>query len=272
MSKSTRADVFVNILRDVGVPVDGRTRILDLGCGAGHLVKAARDKGLDFFGAGVDMRDAHNASDPALVDRGILRPIPMDPYRLPFDDASFDVVISDMVFEHVMDYPTTLREIQRVLKPGGAFLHLFAPRYSLTEPHIHVPLATMTHARWWLKIWALLGVRNEFQRKLSAAETVEANVKFLTSRTNYLSKRKLRRLFAQYYTDVHFVEDKFLKNSARGRRIYPLVRALPFLKTFYSAAYNRVAFGRRPAVESVSVRADATGAAPVQETAFASRS
>ncbi len=247
MSKAARAEIFVNILRDVGVPVDGVTKVLDLGCGAGHLVKAARAKGLDFYGAGVDMRDAHNASDPALVEQRILRPIPFDPYRLPFDDATFDVVISDMVLEHVMDYPTTLREIHRVLKPGGAFLHLFAPRYSPLEPHVYVPLATMVQSRWWLKAWALLGVRNEFQKRMTAAEATAANLKFLKSRTNYLPKRELKRLFAQHYTDVRFVEDAFLKNSARGRKVYPLAKRLPILTRLYSAVANRVMFGRRPA-------------------------
>jgi SAM-dependent methyltransferase len=274
MSKTSRDEVFVNILRDVGAPVDRETRILDLGCGAGKMVKAARAKGMSFYGSGMGLRDAHSTADKALIDQGVLREIPADVYRLPFDDSFFDVVVSDMVFEHVMDYPTTLREIHRVLKPGGVFLHIFAPRWMPVEPHIFVPLANMVHARWWLRLWALLGVRNEFQKKLSAAETVEANLKFLTTRTNYLPKRELRRLFAEHYTDVQFVETAFLKNSARGRKIYPVTRWFPFLTTLYGATCNRVAFGRRPlpAAAMDSQRYEAPAPVRAAGTAFASRS
>lgn len=246
MDKAIRADFFVKILRNVGVPVGVDTKVLDLGCGAGLMVKAAREKGFDFHGCGLGLRDAHENADSSLMQQGVLREIALEPYRLPFDDCTFDVVVSDQVLEHVMDYPTTLREIHRVLKPGGAFLHIFPPRYAPIEPHVHVPLGTMLRSRWWLKTWAMIGIRNEFQRQLNAAETAEANRAYLTTHTNYLPKRELRRQFGRFYTDVRFVEDAFLKNSARGKKIYRLSRWLPFLPKIYSAVGSRAAFGRRP--------------------------
>jgi SAM-dependent methyltransferase len=56
------------------------------------------------------------------------------PYRLPYEDSSFDMVLSSGVLEHVpMDYES-LKEIYRVLKPDGLFLVTFLPnRYSYTE-------------------------------------------------------------------------------------------------------------------------------------------
>ncbi len=58
---------------------------------------------------------------------------------LPFPDASFDLVILDNVLEHVTDRPGTLREIHRVLRPGG-LLYMVTPKpfslYSLwNDPH-----------------------------------------------------------------------------------------------------------------------------------------
>jgi len=245
-SKAKRAEFFLEVLRNQGVPIGPATRILDLGCGAGKLVQAGREQGYDFYGCGIGLRDAHNDADATLVSRGILRDIELDPYHLPFDDQTFDIVVSDYVLEHVMDYPTTLRETHRVMKPGGAFLHIFPPRYMPIEPHVHVPLGTMLRQRWWLKTWAMVGIRNEFQTKLSAQEACEANYRYLNSHTHYLTKRQLRDQFGRYYTDVRFVEDAFLKNSPRGRKIYPLTKMVPFLPDLYSAVKTRAAFGRRP--------------------------
>lgn len=239
-----RVDLYVGMLRQVGVKVDEHTRILDLGCGAGRLVKAGRNKGLDFYGCGMQLEDAFDPADAELRRRGIIREITENPYRLPFDDGTFDVIISDQVLEHVMDYPSTLRETQRVLKPGGCFLHSFPPRSMPIEPHVWVPLGTMVRKKWWLRSWAMLGIRNEFQRRrrLSAAETAADNLRYLTTRTNYLPKRELVRQFSEYFEDVRFVEHAFLNVSERGRKLM----WFPFLPKLYGALRCRVAYGRRP--------------------------
>ena len=57
-----------------------------------------------------------------------------DPVRLPFDDASFDAVLSCGVLEHVQDPDGSLDEIRRVLRPGGAFyLYNLPNRWAYTE-------------------------------------------------------------------------------------------------------------------------------------------
>jgi SAM-dependent methyltransferase len=48
--------------------------------------------------------------------------------RLPFAEASFDLVISGAAFEHFLNVPAVVGELQRVLRPGGMFwaaIHLF---------------------------------------------------------------------------------------------------------------------------------------------------
>ncbi|MEM9150757.1 MAG: class I SAM-dependent methyltransferase [Cyanobacteria bacterium P01_F01_bin.3] len=39
--------------------------------------------------------------------------------KLPFDDASFDLIVSDYVFEHIVDPGLVCRELERLIKPGG---------------------------------------------------------------------------------------------------------------------------------------------------------
>jgi 2-polyprenyl-3-methyl-5-hydroxy-6-metoxy-1,4-benzoquinol methylase len=59
--------------------------------------------------------------------------------RLPFDDESFDVAIGLNILEHVESHTNTLREMLRVLKPGGEFYldmpNRFAPHDFLRDPH-----------------------------------------------------------------------------------------------------------------------------------------
>lgn len=45
--------------------------------------------------------------------------------RIPFDDNSFDVVVSNQVFDHTEKPRPVFAEIRRVLKPGGVFIALF---------------------------------------------------------------------------------------------------------------------------------------------------
>jgi SAM-dependent methyltransferase len=47
---------------------------------------------------------------------------PGDVTQLPYSDASFDLVVSFSVFEHLHEYRKALKEVYRVLKPGGLFL------------------------------------------------------------------------------------------------------------------------------------------------------
>ena len=69
--------------------------------------------------------------------------------RLPYADASFDVVFANMVFEHIPwpDVPGVLREIRRVLRPGGRFIALFPTAEIWYEGHLGVYFAH------WLSRW-----------------------------------------------------------------------------------------------------------------------
>jgi SAM-dependent methyltransferase len=56
------------------------------------------------------------------------------PYKLPYDSAAFDVVVGEGVLEHVEDDLNSVREVHRVLKPGGTFGITCLPnQWSYTE-------------------------------------------------------------------------------------------------------------------------------------------
>ena len=97
--------------------------VLDLGSGAGFdAILAARKVGPEGRAVGVDMTDAmleraqRNAAS-AGVDNVDFRKGEIE--SLPLDDGQFDVVLSNCVLNLSPDKDRTLREILRVLKPGG---------------------------------------------------------------------------------------------------------------------------------------------------------
>jgi SAM-dependent methyltransferase len=259
MATGNRFDTFRRMLADLGFTIEPHMKVLDFGAGEGANVARARSQGLDAFGCDVYDADSpytltRDAIARALHEQGRLRPIET-PYRLPFDDATFDVVVSDQVFEHVQDYPQAIDELCRVMRPGGAFLHTFPSRYRPIEAHIYVPFTAIFRPRWWLWLWALLGVKNEFQRGLSRAEVVEWNARFLKNSTHYLSARRVKREFARRFGAVRFVERTFLAHSHRARAL----ASVPFGAAAYGVLASRFLFGRR---EPVAHAARAEAAAP----------
>lgn len=192
------AGMLLRTFGRLGVIPSAETRLLDFGCGGGERVDQLRRRGYDAAGCDIAVPDGAHRS---------LRAIAMDPYRLPYEDASFDVVFSVTVFEHVMDYDGALAEIRRVLKPGGVSVHVFPSRWKPIETHAYVPLASAIQWRWWLRLWAALGVRNEFQQDWTARETADANARFLANETNYLRKPQIRAHVRRHFEHCDFVEE-----------------------------------------------------------------
>ena len=100
-------------------------KVLDVGCGAGgislHLVErhgAGHVTGFDVERPVVERARAH-ADAKELSDRASF--VQSSPGRLPFVDASFDLVFSKDALLHVPDKDALFAEIYRVLKPGGVF-------------------------------------------------------------------------------------------------------------------------------------------------------
>jgi len=87
-------------------------RLLDFGCGSKpyrSLFQVDEYIGLDF----------ENPGHPHVNEQ---IDVFYDGTHIPFADASFDSVFSSEVFEHVFNLPDALRELNRVLKPGGLLL------------------------------------------------------------------------------------------------------------------------------------------------------
>ena len=112
-------------------------KVLDFGCGTGWMSRIIATLGLEVIGVDVSenaLRLAREfiARDP-LADRLRAEFRFFDSITLPLPDASVDRIISFDAFHHVYDQEGTLREMARVLKPGGIVaFHEPGPKHSLT--------------------------------------------------------------------------------------------------------------------------------------------
>jgi len=219
-------------------------RVLDVGCGDGAAVRGWMELGFDARGCDFRFKEGPDVAD--LVREGRISTIELDPYRLPYPDAHFDLIVTNQVFEHVRDYDSTLAEMRRVLKPEGCCLHMFPSRGLPIEPHVFVPFATVLQDRRWLGLWALLGVRKSNQRGLPWRHVADSNYAYLTSSTNYLKTSEIDRHFLKHFPRTRYVEQSFLRHSPnlRGRILHRVGQAFPPLFVLYRRFWSRVILAR----------------------------
>jgi len=210
-------ELILSIAADTGCAPKNGARVLDFGCGAGELVRCFLDQGFDAYGADIDAFWLHGDTrnpQPQWQGKNLKRfgKIEERPYRLPFEDNTFDFCCSTVVLEHVGDYREAFAEIHRVLKPGGGTLHLFPARWRPIESHVFVPFSSVFQSPWYLAFWARLGIRNQFQRGLPWREAARLNAEYLRDHTNYLSAKAIRQIALDAFGNIAFPHHSYVRN------------------------------------------------------------
>lgn len=115
-------------------PYRQKNRLLDVGCGAGTLLEVARRKGWNTQGVDVSASAvAHVRSLGFDVFQGELQ-------EAHFEEAAFDVVTAAELLEHLFEPRAALKEIARILRPGGLLW--------TTTPHARGLSARMLGLKW----------------------------------------------------------------------------------------------------------------------------
>lgn len=181
-----RSAKVLAFLERAGVTVHGR--VLDAGCGGGGMpVSLAEEATLV---VGIDPAERFQDAGARLGrERGLahLTFALADGMYLPFGAATFDLVLSHAVIEHVADAPLYLRECARVLAPGG---HVFLS----TAPYLSFAGAHLPRLKLQLPLHLMIGRRAAF-----------ATFQFLARRAAWTLKEPAN-------------ENSFIKAARRGER------------------------------------------------------
>jgi ubiquinone/menaquinone biosynthesis C-methylase UbiE len=147
-------------------------RLLDVGCGTGHHLAVLRARGFD--GSGVDgsaemLERARHNNLGADIRLGEIQ-------ALPFDSAQFDFVICIEVLRYLPAPDACLREICRVLRPGGTCLVTAAPLLNSNGYWLVNRLASGVGVRGLVPLRQHFVTTGEFRRVFARAGLVQARV------------------------------------------------------------------------------------------------
>ena len=184
-------------------------RVLDLGCGGGHVSYRAAPHVAEVVACDVTaaMLDAVTriAADRGLTNISVKQAAAES---LPFEDAVFDFVLCRFTAHHWSDVEAGLREARRVLKPDGraVFIDIVAPEDPSLDTHLqtvellrdlsHVRdyrisewLAALTRARFALEAVTERTLRMEFASWIARTRTSDLNAAAIRSLQSTASER-----------------------------------------------------------------------------------
>jgi ubiquinone/menaquinone biosynthesis C-methylase UbiE len=145
------SQVGAKVRKALGCEPDHYPRSLEIGSGTGYFT-------LNLLRAGLIGQATCSDISPGMLETlqanatrlGLeVRTEPADAERLPFADASFDLVLGHAVLHHIPDLPRAFAEFERVLAPGGTVLFAGEPsRYGDRLAHVPKRLATTAAPLW----------------------------------------------------------------------------------------------------------------------------
>lgn len=241
---------YLYILEEAEKICTSRCQLLDVGCGKGDIVEASLNKGWSAFGLEYFEHGSGNNISDVLRTKKLLgkRVFEYDGLNFPFEDEKFDVVISNMVLEHVPNIEPILSEVRRVLRPGGKFICLFPSKDSWREGHAEVLFAHWLPRSsirvFWLFLFRCLGF-GRLKRNKTRFGWAKYFDKWLHDHTFYLPEKEIFARMGRYFSRIERAESSYIdyRLSLKGDSlVYVYLRDfLPSsLKSWYCRKFGAV--------------------------------
>jgi len=201
---------FLCLLNFYGKPIS-KKRILEIGSSRGDLLFKIRNMGVDITGVEIE----ENETTAKL--QGIVY---YDGKRLPFNDNSFDIILSSNVLEHIDNLNEFELEIRRVLRPDAVVLHVLP-----------------THMwRFWTMLihYFALPRRIVFRMSRFNAKVTNTAAKDMLKKTNYTTIREVFHLLSAALV--------YPRHGVRGNRFTELYYFHPtwWKRHFVQSGYKKV--------------------------------
>jgi SAM-dependent methyltransferase len=164
-----RSAKVIQAVERSGVRLKGR--VLDAGCGGGGTALSIAEE--VSFAVGLDLSPRFSDAGTRLAREKGIRNVAFtqgDGLKLPYADASFDIVLSHSVIEHLPAAEPYIAECARVLKPGGRFYLSTAPTLSLAGAHlprlrVPIPIHLLVGRRLAFRAFVFLAARAPWMLK-----------------------------------------------------------------------------------------------------------
>lgn len=124
--------------------------VLDFGCGSGGMLYMLLRNGFDAFGVDCDLTGRNTYSSlTGHTPSSLARWIYYDGSILPFESQTFDIATSWFVLEHIKDLKLSLKEMARVVKPGGVITLFTQDVRSAYDGHVKIPWPPFLHSDFY---------------------------------------------------------------------------------------------------------------------------
>ena len=104
------------------MPKIGVSRLLDVGCGTAELSENLFNRGFNVIALDLGFDSIKRAFLKLRKKNLNFSFIQGDIYRLPYEDSSFDAVVASEILEHLEKPQDALKEVARIVRPGGYFI------------------------------------------------------------------------------------------------------------------------------------------------------
>lgn len=136
-----KAKTLLAVLQDFPVGATHSLKLLDIGASTGIIDSFLADHFLEVTGIDID-REAIQYARESFVKPNLEFRVG-DAMNLDAEDNAFDVVVCTHIYEHVPNTRIMVREIHRVLKPGGICYFTAGNRLNIMEPHYNLPFLSI---------------------------------------------------------------------------------------------------------------------------------